>query len=164
VLNGTSLETSSPGRFTSWQTAGESVIDYAIISASLLPMIREFHVEEPMEDEDDEWADHMRICITLDVEAFEQTAVVPEECRERPNFGGTEYIDRLYQATMDAKETKDEALDSLWGPTMSETVPVHIYIEGVRPRDRKGAHLVLQFSTALSLHSTSPYEFLAPND
>lgn len=46
ILNGTSRETSSPGRYTSWQMAGESVIDYAIVSASL-PLVQEFHVELP---------------------------------------------------------------------------------------------------------------------
>ncbi|KAJ7081142.1 hypothetical protein B0H15DRAFT_754090, partial [Mycena belliarum] len=44
ILNGTSLETASPGRLTSWQPAGESVIDYAIVSESLLPLVRKFHV------------------------------------------------------------------------------------------------------------------------
>jgi hypothetical protein len=28
------------------------------------------------------------------------------------------------------KETKDQALDSFWGPVLAETIPTHIYIEG----------------------------------
>jgi hypothetical protein len=48
ILDGTSLETSSPGRFTSWQTTGQSVIDYAIVSESLLPLVQRFHVEVRM--------------------------------------------------------------------------------------------------------------------
>ncbi|KAJ7738952.1 hypothetical protein B0H16DRAFT_1221616, partial [Mycena metata] len=49
ILNGTSRETCSPGRCTSWQTAGHSVIDYAIVSQSLLPLVKKFHVELPTE-------------------------------------------------------------------------------------------------------------------
>ncbi|KAJ6514445.1 hypothetical protein C8R47DRAFT_962193, partial [Mycena vitilis] len=32
---------------------------------------------------------------------------------------------------MDSKETKDEALESLWGPVLCVSSPVHIYVEGV---------------------------------
>ncbi|KAJ6449698.1 hypothetical protein C8R47DRAFT_1262688, partial [Mycena vitilis] len=49
ILNGTSFERSSPGRLTSWQPNGESTIDYGFVSNSLLPMVREFHVELPTE-------------------------------------------------------------------------------------------------------------------
>jgi hypothetical protein len=137
ILNGTSLETSSPGGYTSLQMAGESVIDYAIVTASLLPLVQEFHVELPTEDEDDDWADHMRICITLDFKVFEQTPAADSERVEVPDFGGSEYIDQLYQETIDAKETKDEALESLWGPVLCESPPVHVYIEGVAAKGNK---------------------------
>ncbi|KAJ6514444.1 hypothetical protein C8R47DRAFT_913788, partial [Mycena vitilis] len=49
ILNGTQLETASPGRLTSWQPMGESVVDYGLVSASLLPMVKDFHVELPTE-------------------------------------------------------------------------------------------------------------------
>jgi hypothetical protein len=32
---------------------------------------------------------------------------------------------------MDAKETKDEALESLWGPVQCASSPIHIYVEGL---------------------------------
>ncbi|KAJ6455308.1 hypothetical protein C8R47DRAFT_926116, partial [Mycena vitilis] len=44
ILNGTSLETASPGRCTSWQTTGESTIDYGMVSKGLIPLVKEFHV------------------------------------------------------------------------------------------------------------------------
>jgi hypothetical protein len=44
ILNGTSLETASPGRLTSWQPAGQSAIDYAIMSQNLLSLVHKFHV------------------------------------------------------------------------------------------------------------------------
>ncbi|KAJ6448723.1 hypothetical protein C8R47DRAFT_391643 [Mycena vitilis] len=138
ILNGTSLERSSPGRLTSWQPNGESswqpngesTIDYGFVSNNLLPMVHEFHVELPTEDPDDNWADNMRICITLDAKVFERTTVLREH-QTKPDFGGSEYIDQLYQETMDAKETKDEALESLWGPVLCQSAPTHIYVEGV---------------------------------
>lgn len=61
ILNGTSLETASPGRMTSWQTAGESVITYAMVSESLLPFVRKFEVACPAAIKDDDWADHMHM-------------------------------------------------------------------------------------------------------
>ena len=79
ILNGTHLETSSPGPLTSWHPIGESVVDYAIVSTSLLPMVPKFHVELPAEDEDDDWADHVRICITLDSKAFEYASLPARE-------------------------------------------------------------------------------------
>jgi ribonuclease HI len=136
----------------SWKNAGQSVIDYGIVSASLLPMIQEFRVEEPEANEDDDWSDHMRICITLDAKAFETVEVPPRTTREVPNFSGSEYIDQLYEETMNAKETKDEALDSLWGPTLCESKPIHIYVEGVAARDSKtgpsGAGIVFGLGAA----------------
>ncbi|KAJ7050601.1 hypothetical protein C8F01DRAFT_924217, partial [Mycena amicta] len=44
ILNGTQLETVSPGRCTSFQPKGSSVIDYAIVSEGLLPSIKQLHV------------------------------------------------------------------------------------------------------------------------
>jgi hypothetical protein len=131
ILNGTSLETASPGRFTSWQTAGQSVIDYAIVSETLLPLVHKLHVELPTEDEDDDWSDHMRICLTLDAKAFEYEPILPADHSKIPDFGGSNYIDHLYQETMDAKETKDEALESLWGQVLCNSPPAYIYVEGV---------------------------------
>ncbi|KAJ7158973.1 hypothetical protein C8R43DRAFT_829926, partial [Mycena crocata] len=44
ILNGTAMEKASPGRLTSWQPNGESTIDYAMVSESLIPFVKEFHV------------------------------------------------------------------------------------------------------------------------
>ncbi|KAJ6533718.1 hypothetical protein B0H19DRAFT_1081129 [Mycena capillaripes] len=71
----------------------------------------------PAEDEDDDWADHVRICINFDSKAFGTTTPAKDRA-EAPNLGGSNDIDHLYQETMDSKETKDEALDSLWGPVL----------------------------------------------
>ncbi|KAJ7118480.1 hypothetical protein C8R43DRAFT_880524, partial [Mycena crocata] len=38
---------------------------------------------------------------------------------------------------MDAKETKDEALESLWGPIFCESAATNIYVEGVAAQGAK---------------------------
>ncbi|KAJ7731019.1 hypothetical protein B0H16DRAFT_1239258, partial [Mycena metata] len=50
---------------------------------------------------------------------------------------GSQYIDRLYQETMEAKETKDEALESLWGPLLCDSAPIAVYVEGVAAKGSK---------------------------
>jgi hypothetical protein len=137
TLNGTHLETSSPGHLTSGQPTGELVVDYAIISASLLPMVQKFYVELPAEDEDNDWADYVRICIMLDSKVFEYVSLPAREGREVLNFAGSEYVDQLYQETMGAKETKDEALESLWGPVLCVSSPTHIYVEEAAAKGNK---------------------------
>jgi hypothetical protein len=152
VLNGTSLETSSPGRMTSWQSAGESVIDYAMVSESLLPLVRKFEVASPAPLEDDDWADHMRICLTLDATVFTQTPVVSRQRPEKPNFGGSADVDKLYQATMDSKQTKDEALRSLWGPVLADSIPIQFYVEGASAKGNK-----TRAGAGIFLGSDSPF-------
>lgn len=74
------------------------------------------HVETPTDEPKDEWADHMRICITLDAAAVSQTANAARQVRELPpDFSGDRPIDAMYRATMDAGEAPDEALSSLLG-------------------------------------------------
>jgi hypothetical protein len=133
ILNGTSLETTSPGRFTSHQPRGKSTIDYGFVSEALLPLVRNFHVECPTPDPKDDWADHTRICVTLDAAAITRTTVPVSVRQSMPNFTCLEDIDRLYQATMDARETPDKALNSIYGPVLSHSPPIHIYVEGAAP-------------------------------
>jgi hypothetical protein len=73
----------------------------------------------------------MRICLTLDAKAFEYEPILHIEHGGAPDFSEIEYIEQLYQETMDARETKDEALESLWGPVQTLSSPIHIYVEGV---------------------------------
>ncbi|KAJ7085347.1 hypothetical protein C8R43DRAFT_909221, partial [Mycena crocata] len=49
----------------------------------------------------------------------------------RPDFSGSRPIDHLYQATMDSRESQDEALVSLWGPVTTHSAPTYVYVEGV---------------------------------
>lgn len=79
----------------------------------------------------------MRICMTLDPAAFNETSIIPRQRQARPEFGGSGYIDDLYQATMDSKQGPDEALDSLWGPVLTDSLPTHIYVEGAIAKGKK---------------------------
>jgi hypothetical protein len=112
------------------------VIDYAIVSESVLPLVRTFDVACPPDAEVD-WADHMRICLTVDAAMFEQTPIIPRERQARPEFHGSEYVDELYQATKDSKQTGEEALKSLWGPVLVQSIPLHIYVEGASSKNNK---------------------------
>jgi hypothetical protein len=49
ILNGTHLEDASPGRSTSIKEMGvaEAVVDYAVMSESLVPMVRSLSVVTP---------------------------------------------------------------------------------------------------------------------
>ncbi|KAJ7158972.1 hypothetical protein C8R43DRAFT_882080 [Mycena crocata] len=49
----------------------------------------------------------------------------------RPDFSGSRSIDLLYQATMDSRESPDEALLSLWGPITEQSASTYVYVEGV---------------------------------
>jgi ribonuclease HI len=134
ILNGTSFETTSPGRFTSWQPGGQSTIDYAIISRSLIPLVKTFHVEEPTPDPEDDWADHTRICLTLDTSSISRSERTTSIQRDlSPDFTGTSPIDTLYQEVMDSRESPDAALSSLWGQVLAESIPTQIYVEGAAP-------------------------------
>ncbi|KAJ7161637.1 hypothetical protein C8R46DRAFT_1283929 [Mycena filopes] len=89
------------------------------------------------EYEDDDWSDHMQICMTLDAAAFTQRPVLAQERQPRPEFGGSSFIDEFYQQTMHSKQTLDEALDSLWGLALVDSPPTHIYVEGTAAKGRK---------------------------
>ncbi|KAE9406922.1 hypothetical protein BT96DRAFT_810258, partial [Gymnopus androsaceus JB14] len=41
IINGTSYESSSPGKLTSFQLNGSSVINYVLVSTSALPLLRD---------------------------------------------------------------------------------------------------------------------------
>ncbi|KAJ7688064.1 hypothetical protein B0H17DRAFT_1203256 [Mycena rosella] len=86
-----------------------------MVSKSLLPLVTEFHVETPTPDPKDDWADHMRIGLTLDASQFDR-APIPS---------------RAHGATMDSRESPDEALDSLWGVVSVQSPSTHVYVEGV---------------------------------
>jgi hypothetical protein len=116
ILNGTSFETSSPGRYTSHQPRGQSTIDYGFVSEGLLPLVKSFHVECPTANQKDDWADHTRICVTLDGSAISQSRSSNFSQHHALDFSGNEEIDLLSQATMAARETPEKALSSLYGP------------------------------------------------
>lgn len=93
----------------------------------------------PTADPDNDWADHMRICLTVDATLFAQTPPVLREHQERPDVHGSENIDELYQATMDAKESTEDALKSLWGPVLLQSIPFRVHVEGASGKNNKKA-------------------------
>ncbi|KAJ7061886.1 hypothetical protein C8F01DRAFT_1231043 [Mycena amicta] len=140
IVNGTTLETTSPGRYTSWQPNGESMIDYAIVSRELMSKVRRLHIETPCADPADEWSDHMRICLTMDasiIEARRRPQWRPTA--PRPDFSGNQDVDMEYQAVMDAREDPEQALKSLWGTVSAQSSRVHVYVAGASSKKGSGA-------------------------
>jgi hypothetical protein len=60
ILNGTSFDTASPGRLTSWQPGGQSTINYALASRNLMPLVKSFHVETKSHRAGEQCGDDMR--------------------------------------------------------------------------------------------------------
>ncbi|KAJ7303792.1 hypothetical protein DFH08DRAFT_825574 [Mycena albidolilacea] len=94
MLNGTSLEAASPG--------------------CLLPLVKEFHVETPAANPENDWADHVRICLTLDVSAIQKNNPEPTiQGSARLDLSDATEMDRLYQATLESRENPGQALQTL---------------------------------------------------
>ncbi|KAJ6477990.1 hypothetical protein DFH09DRAFT_854847, partial [Mycena vulgaris] len=66
ILNGTSYENASPGRFTSFREVGvaEAVVDYAVVSQTLLPMVRSLEIALP-DDPNEAWSDHVSLTLKI---------------------------------------------------------------------------------------------------
>ncbi|KAK7006566.1 hypothetical protein R3P38DRAFT_2793694 [Favolaschia claudopus] len=130
IVNGTALETVSPGRYTSHQPTGQSTIDYAFVSYSLLSFVKELHVDLPTSDPKDDWADHTRIALRLDISQLATVSVSKSSRKSQrvqppSSVSGprdSRLIDRLYQETMESAQSRDDA-QSLWGPLTAESGP-----------------------------------------
>ncbi|KAJ7359876.1 hypothetical protein DFH08DRAFT_632284, partial [Mycena albidolilacea] len=66
ILNGTHLEDVLPGRSTSIKELGvaEAVVDYAVVSESLVPMIRSLSVATPSPPKE-AWSDHVSLTLRI---------------------------------------------------------------------------------------------------
>jgi hypothetical protein len=102
-----------------------------MVSKGLLSVVKEFHVEEPTPDPGDNWADHTRISLELDISKVDRTPPATREHAPQPSFIESRPIDLLYQATMDASETPEKALESLWGPLSAESASNYVYVNGL---------------------------------
>lgn len=103
-----------------------------------MPLVRNFHVECPTPDPKKDWEDHTCICVPVDAAAISQTSSGPiaRQLEPIPDFSGNEEVDVLYQATMDARKTPEQALNSLYGSVLSESSPVHVYAEGAAHQEK----------------------------
>ncbi|KAJ7077516.1 hypothetical protein B0H15DRAFT_789639, partial [Mycena belliarum] len=58
---------------------------------------------------------------------------------------------------MDAKETDESALKSLWGPVLAKSVPVQVYVEGASAKGKKaGAGIFFRSESPLNMSLTVP--------
>ncbi|KAJ6465736.1 hypothetical protein C8R45DRAFT_939322 [Mycena sanguinolenta] len=84
IANSTNLETSTPGRFTSFHSRGDgcepgkATVDYALVSKSIIAKVHTLDIAEPDANPDPakraDWSDHVRITLMLDRSLIEMAA------------------------------------------------------------------------------------------
>ncbi|KAF5379509.1 hypothetical protein D9615_006527 [Tricholomella constricta] len=132
ILNGTTTEDHTPGRFTSFQPNGQAVVDYAIVSLSALALVLHLKVLEPPKNPDNAWADHTPLILTVSrtMAVMEPTRVVRQEKIQMEWPAAESQIDLLWEATMKSKETLEQGLERLYGQTYYQTQEVQVYTDG----------------------------------
>lgn len=134
ILNGTAYEQNSPGRYTSFQAQGCAVVDYAIVSEELLPMVLGFHVCLPADDPDEDWADHAAIVLQVDGAQVQYV-----NTKRRPAPRGTPTVARAQECstldvqlakTMSSVQTPAEAARALYGAAYIRTEGRQVYTDG----------------------------------
>jgi hypothetical protein len=119
ILNGTEMETASPGALTSFQKMGASVIDYAMVSHSPSSAIDNLHLHiESMA-----WSDHAILNLQFEVPlsgpstTHMTTLPTHEMLTDKP----VSELDLLFCETLDVCETEEGATAKLYG---------HVYYTG----------------------------------
>jgi hypothetical protein len=131
IINGTQLECSSPGAFTSFQPNGSSVIDFVIASCSLLKFIKSLAVDSR---NGLDWFDHAVLQLQVDQNIL-------SECT---NADGVDLplmhlvhltktptvLNSLLVTVLAMKETSDESIAKLYRPVFYNSDPVFVYTDG----------------------------------
>ncbi|KAJ7921772.1 hypothetical protein B0H13DRAFT_1514047, partial [Mycena leptocephala] len=102
ILNGTHLEDASPGRFTSIKKVGvaEAVVDYAVVSQNILPMVRSLSVATPV-DPKEAWSDHVSLTLKVDRAILQVVPRPPKIVRRVPTLPkGDPELDKLCEEVM----------------------------------------------------------------
>ncbi len=165
VLNGTGPPHTNSGCFTSFQSQGSSVIDYGIISLSLLRSARPQFAVLPH----DSLSDHAALSLIL---TLQLPSLVPAQAETAPirlrDFLPTpctpvshNSLDSLVSHALDSARTPDEMVAHLYGPAFFETPPLTVYTDGSAhdngtPRARAGAATFWGPNSAKNWHARVP--------
>ncbi|KAF5386614.1 hypothetical protein D9615_001545 [Tricholomella constricta] len=134
ILNGTDYESSRPGALTSFQPMGSSVVDYALVSHTLLSCLTRaaFRVC------DMEWSDHAHLRLEVN---FPSTASSVLPSSNPPSirnallalghddaYGDSQQLNLELRRVLASAKTDEEATIDLYGPVTAITTPLTVYI------------------------------------
>ncbi|KAJ8076058.1 hypothetical protein PM082_022041 [Marasmius tenuissimus] len=127
ILNGTDLDSNSPGMFTSFH-GGFATVDYIMMSAPLLSTITKKLVTQ---DRFPESSDHSTLSLSI---CFDRDTPVAEHSNStKPNYtpGEPTFLDLLMKAALEeAVDNRGKTL-RLYGSATSHTPPVSVHIQAV---------------------------------
>ncbi|RDB24922.1 RNA-directed DNA polymerase from mobile element jockey [Hypsizygus marmoreus] len=149
VLNGTSFEGPGAGLFTSFQPLGSSVIDYVIVSDSMLRFLEPSCLRVVQSD----WSDHA--CLSLHLHNCTPMAQQPLPAQSlsslksnlanllkaTPSDSVTCTLNGLLHAALENALTDEEASLRLYGPATNNDTPLSIYTASTCRRPHRGAPL-----------------------
>ncbi|KAF6740871.1 Endonuclease/exonuclease/phosphatase [Ephemerocybe angulata] len=131
ILNGTSIESTSPGSPTSFQAQGaHTVIDYALVSQDIATQISSLSVTRP-----DTEFDHALLEVVVEVSLPIHSRSSAADNGEKPTFTreeclppSTTDLDHLLDDVMASAMTDEEACLDFYGPAAEHGAGANIYI------------------------------------
>ncbi|KAJ7100125.1 hypothetical protein B0H15DRAFT_509146 [Mycena belliarum] len=130
ILNGTHVEVSSPGAYTSFQPNGNAVVDYALFSRDFMSMVQSQSLQIFRAED---WSDHAILSLTVIMptatpDPLPRPMRISVPCMPRVCMPPTG-LDLLVQETVSASKTDEESTQALYGSvlhTSQKRVTVHI--------------------------------------
>ena len=111
IVNGTCFEDAQPGKRTSFQKKGSSIIDYAMLSECLLEAVVSLSITRPMPT----W-DHARLQLVIDAKhSHLATEGNPSTPNPPPSFEPSSPIDFMLEDVMSARLTDEMATRQYYG-------------------------------------------------
>ncbi|CAA7264262.1 unnamed protein product [Cyclocybe aegerita] len=129
ILNGTAKEDSASGSWTSFQPAGQSVIDYAVGATALLNSVLLMRAERLSSSDD-----HACLYITIDggsVQPIEDTSPTVPSSNLLPSPSSWSAVDKQLHALLNNPVSDCDAILKLYGPAYFHSNPTNIWVASV---------------------------------
>lgn len=123
IINGTSFEDTTPGRFTSYQVRGSSVVDYVIVSTDLLKRIRNLHISP----QDDHATLSLSVSTAIQYTPSSVSNTIPTMSLRTPD-GPPTPMDMVLERVLATELDEDKSIEDLYGPMFINTDPSEVYI------------------------------------
>ncbi|KAF5383705.1 hypothetical protein D9615_003606 [Tricholomella constricta] len=134
ILNGTTYEYPRPGALTPFQPIGSSVVDYALVSHTLLPCLPSaaLHISNT------EWSDHVHLCLEVNFPSIASSVLPPPNppsirkallaLGHDTAYGDSLQLNLELQRVLASARTDEEATIDLYGPVTTITTPLTVYV------------------------------------